>query len=64
MRIRLIIVGFRTKVRMAGIRPISADDHLFSELVVRLIAIDEGGALYSFGTAFIFQPYLALTANM
>ena len=48
---------------MAGIRPISADDHLFSELVVRLIAIDKEGALYSFGTAFIFQPYLALTAK-
>lgn len=48
---------------MADLRPVPADDHLFSELVVRLIAIDKGGALYSFGTAFIFQPYLALTAK-
>lgn len=48
---------------MANFRPVPADDHLFSELVVRLIAIDKGGALYSFGTAFIFQPYLALTAK-
>lgn len=48
---------------MADFRPVRPDDRYFSELVVRLIAIDQNGCLYSFGTAFIFQPYLALTAK-
>jgi hypothetical protein len=47
----------------ADFRPVRPDDHFFSELVVRLIAIDQGGHIYSFGTAFIFQPYLVLTAK-
>jgi Trypsin-like peptidase domain len=48
---------------MPDLRPVLPSDHLFSELVVRLIAIDKSGDLHSFGTAFIFQPYLALTAK-
>lgn len=48
---------------MPGIRPVLQTDQRFSELVVRLIAIDKSGGLHSFGTAFIFQPYLALTAK-
>jgi hypothetical protein len=45
------------------LRPVPPSDHLFSELVVRLIAIDKTGGLHSFGTGFIFQPYLVLTAK-
>ena len=48
---------------MPDLRPVPPSDHLFSELVVRLIAIDKAGGLHSFGTAFIFQPYLVLTAK-
>lgn len=48
---------------MADFRPVRPDDHHFSELVVRLIAIDQNGCIHSFGTAFIFLPYLALTAK-
>lgn len=48
---------------MPNLRPVPPSDHLFSELVVRLIAIDKAGSLHSFGTAFIFQPNLALTAK-
>lgn len=48
---------------MPDLRPVPPSDHLFSELVVRLVAIDNAGGLHSFGTAFIFQPHLALTAK-
>ena len=48
---------------MPNFRPVLLSDLLFSELVVRLIAIDKRGGLHSFGTAFIIHPYLALTAK-
>lgn len=48
---------------MTDFRPVRTEDHYFSELVVRLIAIDQNGDIHFFGTAFIFQPYLALTAK-
>ena len=48
---------------MAEFRPVPKSDHLFSELVVRLIAIGPDGKLFVFGTAFIIQPWLALTAK-
>jgi hypothetical protein len=48
---------------MADFRTIHHDNQYFSELIVRLIAIDQNGQLHSFGTAFIFQPYLILTAK-
>lgn len=46
-----------------AIKPIKPTEPLFSELVVRLIAIDKGGKLFSFGTAFVFGPFLAITAK-
>jgi hypothetical protein len=48
---------------MIKFKPVKKDDYLFTELVPRLIAIDKRGGLHSFGTCFIFQPYLALTAR-
>lgn len=48
---------------MVDFRPVPSNDNFFSEIVVRLIAIDQNGKIYSFGTAFVFQPYLVLTAK-
>lgn len=48
---------------MTDFRPVNPEDRYFSELVVRLIAIDQNAGLHYFGTAFIFQPYLVLTAK-
>lgn len=48
---------------MIKFKPVKKDDYLFTELMPRLIAIDNKGGLHSFGSCFIFQPYLAVTAR-
>lgn len=41
---------------------VNKDDKLFSEMALRLVGFDKSGVPFSFGTAFVIQPYLLVTA--
>jgi len=42
---------------------VNKDDKLFTELALRLVSFDDKGVPFSFGTAFVIQPYLLVTAR-
>lgn len=42
---------------------INKSDALFTELALRLVGFDNKGVPFSFGTAFVIQPYLLVTAK-
>jgi hypothetical protein len=42
---------------------VNKHDKLFSEMALRLVGFDKAGLPFSFGTAFVIQPYLLVTAR-
>jgi hypothetical protein len=48
---------------MPEIIEVSKDDKLITEIALRLVGFDDKGVPFSFGTAFVIEPYLLVTAR-
>ena len=48
---------------MPNFDDVNKEDKLFSEIALRLVGFGEDGIPFSFGTAFVLQPFLLVTAR-